>query len=109
MLAGMMIPVPFILWLIFTLFDFGNIDQLFAFFGILGIALNFTKFKNNLWVSIISFLLMLSAVASRLMYVSVEALNYFVFTIPFSVFVITKLMIIFFNIKKAIGTSTFEA
>jgi len=41
-LAGQMIGLPFILWLLFTAFQFGNIDQLFALLGIVGIILNFT-------------------------------------------------------------------
>ena len=36
-----MIGLPFILWLIFTTFDFGNIDQFFAILGVTGIILNF--------------------------------------------------------------------
>ena len=34
-----MIGLPFILWLIFTTFDFGNIDQFFAILGVTGIIL----------------------------------------------------------------------
>lgn len=47
---GSMIPIPFIIWLGFTVFDFGNIDQLFAFVGITGIILNVLKFKYDVTI-----------------------------------------------------------
>ena len=46
-LAGEMIGIPFVLWLVFTIFDFGNIDQIFAILGIIGVVLNFSKWKNK--------------------------------------------------------------
>lgn len=98
MLIGQMIPIPFILWL-FTVFDFGNIDQLFAFLGIAGVILSFIKSKYPALISLISFILMISAVASRLMYVSIEALNYPAFTIPFFIFITTQIILIFLNIR----------
>ena len=64
-LAGQMIGLPLIYWLIFTSFDFGNIDQLFAIFGIVGFAMNLSKWKNNILLTIVSFILMLSPVISR--------------------------------------------
>jgi len=45
-LAGEMIGLPFFLWLLFTLFDFGNIDQLFAFLAIGGLTISFIN-KNK--------------------------------------------------------------
>jgi len=98
MLMGQMIPIPFILWLSFTVFDFGNIDQLFAFFGIAGIILSFIKSKHSVLISLISFILMNLAIASRLMYVSIEALNYPAFTIPFLIFIITQMVLIILKI-----------
>jgi hypothetical protein len=56
-LAGQIIGLPFILWLIFTTFDFGNIDQLFAIFGLVGITLSLTKWRTNIIVTILSFYL----------------------------------------------------
>jgi hypothetical protein len=43
---GEMIGLPFVFWLAFTLFDFGNIDQLFAIrviVGLLTICINHNK------------------------------------------------------------------
>jgi hypothetical protein len=58
-LVGQMIGLPFICWLILRFFDFGNSDQLFAIFGVIGVGINLTKWKNTL-VTIVSFALMLS-------------------------------------------------
>ena len=99
-LAGQMIGLPFICWLLFTVFDFGNIDQLFAILGIIGIVLNFTKWRDKTYITIISFLLMLSPIASRLIQVPLEMFDYLAFQIPLSVFIITYLAFIMINEKQ---------
>ena len=99
-LAGEMIGLPFICWLFFTLFDFGNIDQLFAFLGIIGIILNLTKWKNEISITVISFALMLSPIVSRLIQVPLEKFNYLAFQIPLTIFIITYLTFIVINIKQ---------
>lgn len=95
---GQMIGLPFICWLIFTSFDFGNIDQLFAIFGVVGIVINLTKWKNNIPLTIISFILMLSPIISRMMQVPIELFDYLAFQIPLTIFVVTYLMFIVMNI-----------
>lgn len=97
-LMGQIIGLPFICWLLFTSFDFGNIDQLFAIFGLVGIVINLTKWKNNIPLTIISFLLMLSPIISRLLQVKIELFDYLAFQIPLIIFVITYLMFIVMNI-----------
>lgn len=99
-LAGQMIGLPFILWLIVTTFDFGNIDQLFAFFGLIGIILNLTKWKNNVIIIFLSFLLMLSPIISRFVQVPIEMFNYLAFQVPLTIFIITYLTFIIINIKE---------
>lgn len=99
-LAGEMIGLPFILWLVFTVFDFGNIDQIFAIFGITGIVLNLSKWKNKILITIISFILMLSPLISRLSQVEMEKFNYLAFQIPLTIFIITYLIFIIINIKE---------
>jgi hypothetical protein len=99
-LTGQMIGLPLFSWLIFTSFDFGNTDQLFAIFGIIGFAMNLSKWKNNIPLTIISFILMLSPVISRLIQVPIETFNYFAFQIPLSLFVITYLIFIVTNILE---------
>lgn len=100
-LAGQMIGLPLILWLIFTMFDFGNINQLFAILGMTGIVLNYTKWKHYTWVMIISFFLMLLPILNRLVQVPIKSFNYLAFQIPVVLFVITYLVLIFINIKNA--------
>ena len=99
-LAGEMIGLPFILWLVFTIFDFGNIDQIFALFGIIGIVLNLSKWKNNILVTILSFILMLSPLISRLLQVEMEKFDYLAFKIPLTIFILTYLIFIIINIKE---------
>jgi hypothetical protein len=99
-LAGEMIGLPFILWLVFTIFDFGNIDQIFAIFGIIGIVLNLSKWKNKILVTILSFILMLSPLISRLLQVEMEKFGYLAFQIPLTIFIVTYLIFIIINIKE---------
>lgn len=99
-LVGEMIGIPFILWLIFTIFDFGNIDQIFAILGIIGIVLNFSKWKNKILITIISFILMLSPLLSRLLQVGIEKFDYLAFQIPLTIFIISYLLFIIVNIKE---------
>ena len=93
-LTGQMIGLPFILWLIFSIFDFGNIDQLFAIFGLAGIILNLSKLKANIFVVVLSFLLMLAPIVSRLVQVPIEMFNYLAFQIPLIIFILTYLFYI---------------
>ena len=99
-LAGWMSGIPFILWLLFSLFDFGNIDQLFAFMGISGIVLNFTEWKSNILINILSFIFMLSPIISRLIQVPIEAFNYWAFKIPLGIFIITYIAYMIINAKQ---------
>ncbi|ALR29623.1 hypothetical protein ATE47_03365 [Chryseobacterium sp. IHB B 17019] len=99
-LAGWMSGIPLIIYLIFTVFDFGNIDQLFAIFGCTGIILNLTKWKTNIIVTILSFILMLSPVISRLIQVPIGMFNYLAFQIPLTIFIITYLIYIILNVRE---------
>lgn len=101
-LTGQMIGIPLILWLVFSIFDFGNIDQLFAIFGFIGIILNLSKLKNNIVVAILSFLLMLSPIVSRLVQVPIEMFDYLGFQIPLIIFILTYLVYIAIITKKRI-------
>lgn len=104
-LFGQMIGLPLILWLIFTAFDYGNIDQLFAIFGLIGIVLNLTKWRTNIIVTILSFILMLSPLISRLVQVPIEMFNYLAFQIPLTIFIITYLTYIIINAKEKTATN----
>jgi hypothetical protein len=92
--------IPFIFWLLFTIFDFGNIDQIFAILGMLGIVLNVIQWRNNVVITILSFLMMLSPLVSRMVQVPVEKFDYLLFQIPFFVFIICYLIFIILNSKR---------
>lgn len=69
-LNGEMIGLPFFLWLSFTLFDFGNIDQLFALFALIGLTINFINTNKEraakiLLLDIFCFLLMASPIVGQ--------------------------------------------
>jgi hypothetical protein len=100
MLTGQIIGIPFVIWLIFTVFYFGSIDQLFAMLAIFGIVLHLTKWKSNIIAIVLSFLLMLSPIISRLVRVPIEMFNYLAFQIPLITFVLTYLIYIIINIKQ---------
>lgn len=99
-LMGQMIGLPFIFWLLFTGFDFWNIEQIFAVLGLLGIILNVTRWKNKVSVTILSFMMMLSPIMSRIMQTPIEKFNYFAFKIPLFLFIIFYLIFIILNAKK---------
>ena len=41
---GQMIGIPFIIWLFWSSFEFGNNDQIFAIIGLIGLISFFTKY-----------------------------------------------------------------
>lgn len=96
-LKGGMIGLPFFLWLLFTVFDFENIDQLFALFALLGLSLHLTKWKNKKLFTLLSFVLMLSPLISRMVQVPIEMFNYLAFQIPFAIFVLSYLIFLVLN------------
>ena len=93
-LMGQMIGLPLIIWLIFTSFDFGNIDQVFAICGLAGIILNFTKHRSSRMFRILSFILMIAPIIKRLTSVPIEEFNYLTFQLPLLIFVIAYLTLI---------------
>ncbi|MCL9806892.1 hypothetical protein NAT51_15255 [Flavobacterium amniphilum] len=97
-LMGEMIGLPFFFWLIFTSLHFGNIDQLFAILGLIGIGLNLSKWKNSIPITLISFLFMLAPILSRIAQVPIEKFDYPAFKIPLWIFIITYIVFILLNI-----------
>jgi len=91
---GEMIGIPFLMWLIFTSFDFGNIEQIFAVFGLVGIILNFTKYWKLRVIKILSFILMILPLIKRMTEIPIEKFNYLAFQIPLVIFIITYLILI---------------
>jgi len=95
-----MIGLPFIFWLLFTAFDFWNVEQIFAVLGLLGIILNVTRWKNKVPITILSFMMMFSPIMSRIMQTPIEKLNYFAFKISLFLFIVCYLIFIVLNAKK---------
>jgi len=94
-LMGQIIGLPFFIWLIATLFDFGNPEQGYAFLGVVGLILVFTSYWNSRWIKLLSFILMLSPILKRLYETPIEKFNYLAFQVPLAVFVIIYLVLIF--------------
>ena len=104
-LMGQIIGLPFFFWLITTLFDFGNIDQLFAFLAAIGLAITFinrnkTRTLKILLMDIISFLLLASPLVRRMTAIPIEKFNYLAFIIPIILFVLFYIVSIYFSIRQ---------
>ena len=97
---GQMIGLPFLVWLIFTSFDFGNADQLFAILGIIGVSLMFTNLFKNRLIKILSFLLMITPLIRRLIEIPIEKFNYMSFQIPLFLFILSAIILIFIPNKE---------
>jgi len=99
-LMGEMIGLPFLFWLIWTSFEFGNSDQIFAILGLIGFILVFTKLYRQWIIKILIFVLMITPVVRRLTEVPFEKFNYLAFQIPLLIFITTSLILIFKAKKK---------
>ena len=93
-LMGQMIGLPLILWLIFTSFNFGNSDQIFALLGLVGLILNFIKYGKSRLGKTLIFILMILPIVRRLTEIPIEKFNYLTFQIPLLIFVIAYLIYI---------------
>jgi hypothetical protein len=104
-LMGDMIGLPFFIWLLFTLVDFGNTDQLFAFLSVIGLTIIFMKLNSTrtlqiVLIDIVCFLLLAAPIVRRLTLVPIEKFNYLAFIIPMVIFVLLYSMSIYFSIKQ---------
>jgi hypothetical protein len=102
---GDMIGLPFFIWLLFTLVDFGNTDQLFAFLSVIGLTIIFMKLNSTrtlqiVLIDIVCFLLLAAPIVRRLTLVPIEKFNYLAFIIPMVIFVLLYSMSIYFSIKQ---------
>jgi hypothetical protein len=105
MLMGQMIALPFFFWLAFTLFDFGNIDQLFAFFAVVGlviICINHDKPRTSkvLTLDVLCFFLLSSPLIRRMTAVPLELFNYLAFIIPTVLFAMFYTASLFFGCRQ---------
>ena len=96
-LMGDMIGIPFVFWLFFNAFNFGELDQLFAILGVGGVVWNIKTFHEdrnlkNIFLDLLSFIFMLTPLVSRLVSVPIELFNYLAFIIPICLFVLLYLV-----------------
>jgi len=106
LLMGEMIGIPFLMWLVSTSFDFGNIEQIFAVFGLVGIILNFTKYWKLRIIKILSFILMILPLIKRMTEIPIEKFNYLAFQIPLVIFIITYLILLIKNKRNKIAVGS---
>lgn len=104
-LMGEMIGLPFFVWLLFTLFDFGNIDQLFAFFGVIGLTICFAIFNSTrtlkvLLLDIICFMLLASPLIRRMTAIPIEKFNYLAFIIPTTIFGLFYIVLLYISVRQ---------
>jgi hypothetical protein len=105
MLMGQMIAMPFFFWLAFTLFDFGNIDQFFAFLAVVGLAticINHNKRRTSkmLALDLICFFLLASPLVKRMTAVPIELFNYLSFIVPIALFAVFYTASLFFGCRQ---------
>jgi hypothetical protein len=103
-MMGQMIGLPFIFWLAFTLFDFGNIDQLFSLLAIIGLIISLMTFNwirtyKIMLLDIVCFLLLVSPLVQRVMVVRVGFFNYLAFIIPTAIFCLCYIVSVYYSVK----------
>jgi hypothetical protein len=105
MLMGQMIALPFFFWLLFTLFDFGYVDQLFAFLAVAGLVItcinqNKTRTSKILTLDLLCFFLLASPLVRRMTAVPIELFNYLAFIIPTTLFALFYTASLFFGCRQ---------
>lgn len=96
-LHGMFISIPFILFLIFSLLDFGSTEQIFSVLGLAGvigllmISREETDWKKLL-AEVLCFLCMASPIAWRMLDSPLSDFNYRAFILPAGIFGICFLL-----------------
>jgi hypothetical protein len=104
-LMGEMIGLPFFVWLLFTLFDFGNVDQIFALFGVIGLTICFATFNSVrtlkvLVLDVICFMLLASPLIRRMTAIPIEKFNYLAFIIPTTIFGLFYIFSLYFSVRQ---------
>ncbi|MDR6944706.1 putative membrane protein [Mucilaginibacter pocheonensis] len=104
-LKGQIIGLPFLLWLAFTIFDFGNINQVLALMAVLGLILIFRNWnkartRKILLADFSCFILLTIPIIGRLNTVPLNMFNYGAFIIPTTVFVLCYLTSLIYSCKQ---------
>ena len=100
-----MIGLPFFIWLLFTLFDFGNPDQFFAFLGVIGLTISFITFKSKrtlkiLLLDILCFMLLATPIIRRMTAIPIEKFNYLTFIIPTTIFGLSFIFSLYYSVRQ---------
>ncbi len=104
-LKGDMIALPFICYLLFSLFDIGTIAQLYSFFALAGLIIILTQTQINKQTFICKILalgLLVLPLIGRLTSVPIELFNYSAFILPSIIFItcqIFSLVLLYKNLK----------
>jgi hypothetical protein len=104
-LKGMIIGIPFILFLFFTLFEWGTKTQvavLFAFIGLISLVAlrKRPKTTRTLLIEIIVFILLLLPILERITSVPISLFNYAAFIIPAISFIILYPLSLLFSYRE---------
>jgi hypothetical protein len=110
---GQMIGIPFFCFLMLALMDFGSIDQLFAFFAAIGLAISFITMDSPrtnriLLLDILTFFLLSSPIIRRITAVPIELFNYLAFIIPATVFAFFYIVSIYFSVRQYLQNGQLE-
>ena len=104
-LMGEMIGISFFVWLLFTMFDFGNVNQSYALLAVVGLTINFINLNKKrtfkvLFLDFACFLLMASPIVWRMIDVNIHLFNYWTFIVPTIVFALLYLISIGLSIEQ---------
>lgn len=108
-LVGDIIGLPFICWLLFVSFDFGNLDQIFAIIAVIGLiisykTLNSARTLKIVLLDILCFVFLAAPLVRRMTVVPLEKFNYLAFIIPTTIFVLLYLISIYFSVRQYLQT-----
>jgi hypothetical protein len=100
-----MIGLPFLLWLAFTIFDFGNLDQPFAILAVSGLIIIVRNWNKNrtrkiLLTDFLCLILLAIPIIGRLNAVPLAMFNYGAFIIPTAIFVLCYLISLAYSYKQ---------
>ncbi len=112
-LKGQMIGIPFFFWLLFSVFNFGYIDQVFALMAASGLILIFrnwnkTRTQKILLIDFSCFILLVTPIIGRLSDVPLYMFNYMAFIVPTAVFVFSYLISLNYSCKQFLSHRRFK-
>lgn len=100
-----MIGLPFFVWLFFSLFTFGDLEQLFAFLAVIGLTISFITLNSArtlkvFLLDIICFMLLVTPIIRRMTAVPIELFNYLAFIIPTTGFGLFYIISLYCSVRQ---------